>query len=453
MSATVPNGLPQPQRSFAMLTVCLGVLLTGIDSIIANIALPTIVADLHSTASATVWVVTAYQLSVTMCVLPAAALGERVGARWLYLAGLAVFTAASLGCAAATSLPMLVAFRAVQGLGGAGLVAVSLALVRMIQPRDRLGRGLGLYATMVALSMAAGPSVAAVILTLAHWPWLFAVNVPTGIIAVCLGIWALPASPGTRLRIDLPSVLLNAASLGLVVIGVDGLGEAASRPMALGELAGGLALGAVLIQRERRRTRPLVPVDLLRLPLFGLSALTSLISYATLIMAFVCLPFMLQDMAGRGATATGLLITPWPLGIMVGAQATGRLSDRYPAGILASIGLLVMALGLLLLGLMPDGAGDVDIALRMAVGGLGFGFFQTPNNRTMMTAGPPERAAAASGMLATCRLLGMSLGAAMAAVLLALVGTRQAHIGLLVGMALSLAAALVSAARLRVARR
>ena len=258
MSSPAPNGLKQPQFFFAMLTVCLGVVLTGIDSIIANVALPTIASDLGTSPAATVWVVTAYQLAVTMCILLASALGELYGVRRVYLAGLGIFTVGSLGCAAATSLPMLVVFRAAQGVGGAGLVSVSLALVRFIYPRERIGRGFGLYASMVAVSMAAGPSVAAVILSVAHWPWLFAVNVPTGILAIGIGLWALPRPPSSGARLDPLAAALNAVALGLLVIGVDGLGQAATRPMALAELAGALLVGGFLVARERRRPRPLV---------------------------------------------------------------------------------------------------------------------------------------------------------------------------------------------------
>jgi DHA2 family multidrug resistance protein-like MFS transporter len=440
---TIADGLPQPRRFWAMTTVCLGVFLTSIDSVIANIALPTIVADLHTSAAATVWVVTAYGLAVTMCILPFAALGEIFGCRRVYLAGLCLFTLASLGCAVAGGLPALVAFRMAQGVGGAGLVSVSLALLRFIYPRDRLGRGLALYATMVAIAMSAGPSVAAAILSVTSWPWLFAVNVPIGALAILVGYHALPETPRTGRRLDVTAALLNAAALGLLVVGVDGLGEAASRPLAVVELVVAGLLGTVLIRQQRRKTRPMVPVDLFRIKLFALSALTSTFSYTCLLLSFVALPFWLQHIAGLGAAATGLLITPWPLGIMLAAPLSGRLSDRFPAGILASAGLLVMAAGLGFLLLLPPNAGYADIAWRMAMAGLGFGFFQTPNNRALMTAGPLDRSGAASGALATCRLLGMSLGAALAALVF---GLAHGAAGAAPAIGLALAVALVGAA-------
>ncbi len=443
------GGLPPARRALAMLTVCLGVVLTSIDSVIANIALPAISTDLGVSAAATIWAVTSYQLAVTVCILPFAALGERLGYRRVYLAGLVVFTLASLGCATSHSLPVLVGFRALQGVGGACLVSVALALVRFIYPRERLGRGLGLYATMVASSMAAGPAVAALILSLAQWPWLFAVNVPTGIAALVVGLRALPATARSGPRPDPVAAVLNALALGLIVIGVDGLGLAASRPRALAEVAVGAAALIALILRERHRARPLLPVDLLAIRLFGLSSLTAVMSYSAALMAFVGLPFFLQSITAASDAAVGLLITPWPLGIVAGAQLTGRLSDRYPAGILASAGLLVLAMGAAALALLPVGAGTLDIVWRMALCGLGFGFFQTPNNRTLMTAGPPERSGAASGMLATCRLLGMSLGAACAAVLFSAAPEQAPRLAMWTTAAIALAAGSVSVTRLR----
>ncbi len=444
-----PGGLPPAQRALAMLTVCLGVVLTSIDSVIANIALPAITNDLDVSAAATIWVVTSYQLAVTVCILPLASLGERMGYRRVYLAGLVIFTLASLGCATSDTLPMLVGFRALQGVGGACLVSVALALVRFIYPRERIGRGFGLYATMVASSMAAGPAVASLILSLAHWPWLFAVNVPTGIASLAVGLRALPATARSGTRPDLLATLLNAVGLGLTVIGIDGLGLASTRPRALTELAVGVAALIGLVLRERRRPRPLLPVDLLAIRLFGLSSLTAVMSYAAALMAFVALPFFLQTITAASDAEVGLLITPWPLGIVAGAQLTGRLSDRYPAGILASAGLLVLASGATCLALLPAAATTADIVWRMALCGLGFGFFQTPNNRTLMTAGPPERSGAASGMLATCRLLGMSLGAAAAAVLFSAAPAEAPRMAMWVTAAIALGAGTVSVTRLR----
>src|SRR6185369_14033141 len=167
------DGLPVPRRYWAMFAIWLGLAMSVLDSSIANVALPAIARDLHATPSASIWVVNAYQLAMVTALLPLSALGEIIGYRRVYVVGLAVFTLASAACAAATSLPVLAAARVLQGLGAAGLMSVNPALVRFTFPRVMLGRGLGLNALVVALSAAAGPTVASGILAAASWPWLF----------------------------------------------------------------------------------------------------------------------------------------------------------------------------------------------------------------------------------------------------------------------------------------
>src|SRR5690242_8271015 len=186
------DGLPEDRRWRAMLPVGIAVCMSVLVTSIANIALPTIAHDMHATPAASIWVVNAYQLAVTVTLLPFASLGDIHGHRRVYAWGLALYTAASLLCAIAPSLPVLVIGRVLQGFGGAGIMSVNGALVRFIFPRALLGRGIGFNALLVAGSSAAGPSVAAAIMSVASWPWLFAVQVPAGIAALWLAHIYLP---------------------------------------------------------------------------------------------------------------------------------------------------------------------------------------------------------------------------------------------------------------------
>jgi MFS transporter, DHA2 family, multidrug resistance protein len=204
------DGLPVPQRYWAVLTISLGLLMAVLDGAIANIALPTIARDLEATPADSIWVVNAYQLAVTISLLPLSSLGEIFGYRRVFTAGLAVFTVASLGCALSSSLTTLTLARVVQGFGAAGVMSVNTALIRFIYPRSWIGRGVGINAMVGSVSSALGPTVASAILSVAHWPWLFAVNVPTGALALLIGLRALPDSPLARHRFDLPSAALNA---------------------------------------------------------------------------------------------------------------------------------------------------------------------------------------------------------------------------------------------------
>ena len=434
------------QRRGVMACLLLGIALGGIDSAIANIALPTIARELRATDAGSVWVVNIYQLATTVCLLPAAALGESLGLKRVYGFGLALFTAASLFCALSPTLGVLVAARLLQGVGGACLAAVAGAIVRTVYPHRLLARAYATFALAVALSAALGPSIAAAILSVASWPWLFLVNVPLGLVAVPLFVRVAPGGGARPRPLDWTGAVLSALALGLLVTGVDGLGGP-GRTWAYAELAVGAVCGAVLVWEQARKPEPLFPLDLLRIPLFGLSVVTSMCSYAAQILAYVSLPFLFQATMHRSATATGLLVTPWPLLVAVAAPVAGRLSSRYPAAVLGSAGMLVLAVGLVLLATMPAAPADWDIAWRMGVCGLGFGFFQTPNNLTLMTAGPVSRSGAAGGMLAVARTLGWSFGAALVALTFGLRGANGAVTCLWAGAAIALAGAVVSVSR------
>ncbi len=447
MTTPEADGLPTPQRYWAMLVIALTIMMTVLDGSIANVALPTIARDMHATPADSIWVVNAYQLVITILMLPLASLGEIVGYRRVYRVGIVLFTLASLGCALSDSLVTLSAARVVQGIGAAGVMSVNSALVRFIYPSRLLGRGIGIIALVVAVSAAAGPTVAAAILSIASWPWLFAVNVPIGIATLALARM-LPRTPRSGRRFDIPSALLNALFFGLLIIAIDSIGHG-GRPLyaVLAFLGAGLSCVA-LVRRQLPQASPLLPVDLLRIPMFALSIATSVCSFAAQMLAYVSIPFYFQNLLGRSDVATGLLMTPWPLAAAVAAPIAGRLADRYPAGILGALGLVTFAVGLTLLALLPAAAGDADIVWRMALCGAGFGLFQSPNNRAIITSAPRERSGGASGMLGTARLLGQTMGAALVALMFSLFGGNATVWALGLAAGIALLAAAVSYSRL-----
>ncbi len=436
-----------PRRLWAVLAVSLGAVVAVLDGAIANVALPTIARDLGASPAASVWVVNAYQLVVTVTLLSLTSLGDIVGYRRVYRAGLLLFTLASGACALAGSMPELVVARVVQGLGAAGIMAVNVVLVRFIYPQALLGRGLGYNALVVAGSAALGPTVASAILAVAGWPWLFAVNLPIGLV----GLWAaraLPATQPSRHPFDVAGALLNAAVFGLLITGLDGLGHGGWHGRVAAELAGAAVLGVVLVRGQLRRPMPLLPVDLLRRPLFALAIATSACAFVAQMLAFVSLPFHLQGALGRSQVETGLLMTPWPLAVAVAAPVAGRLADRYPAGLLGITGLSLLAAGLGLLAGLPAHPAAAAIVWRMALCGLGFGLFQSPNNRAIMTAVPRERSGGAGGMVGMARLFGQTTGAALVAVLLGRLGLAGSRSALVWGAGFALAGALASGLRL-----
>ena len=442
------DGLPLPQRYWAMLTIALAVGMTVIDGTVANIALPTIARDVGATPAASIWVVNAYQLAVTISLLPLASLGDIYGYRRVYQYGLIVFTIASFACSQSDSLLTLTIARIIQGFGAAGIMSVNGALLRFIYPRRWIGRGVGLNATIGSIASAVGPTVASGILSIATWPWLFAVNVPIGLVAIPIALRALPYTRSSGSRFDAPSAIWSALTFGILVSAISAFGHGESASMAGAELCFAAVFGFVLATRQLSQTSPMLPIDLLKIRLFALSVATSICSFLGQSMALVSLPFLFENTLGRSQVETGLLLTPWPLAVAIIAPFTGRLSDRYPAGLLGGCGLAVMAVGLGLVALLPAHPGTFDIVWRLLICGIGFGFFNTPNNRAILTSAPPHRAGAASGMQATSRLLGQSMGAAMVALMFGLFpesGTRES---LVVATCIAAVAALVSFSRL-----
>ena len=456
----LPDGLPQPARGRAMTVILLGITMAVLDGSIVNLALPGIARELQSSAASAVWVVNAYQIATLVMLLPLASLGDRIGYRRVYLVGMALFATSSIFAMLATSLPALIAARALQGLGAAGIMSVNAAMVRLVYPRALLGRGMGINSMVVALAAVAGPSVAAGILSVASWPWLFALNLPLGALTLWLGHKALPHNvvASTAPRPAALDVVLNILMFTLVFLGGERLGMhggagSEGLPLAgLALLAAGGAVGWVYLRRQWHLATPLFPVDLLRMPVFALSMASSVGAFGAQMLAYLSLPFLLLESFGRTPLRAGLLITCWPLAIFVVAPIAGRLIGRYPDGLLGGIGMSVFACGLWLLAALPTNPGDLDIAWRMAVCGAGFALFQSPNNHTIVTSAPISRSGAASGMLGTARLTGQTTGAVLLAALFSIwpPSTGQGEkTALVVAGGLALMAAFTSSRRVR----
>jgi MFS transporter, DHA2 family, multidrug resistance protein len=422
MDALAPNdvvveedGLPTERRRWAIFAIFTAMAMASLDTAIANIALPAIAADLKVSPADTVWVVNVYQIALVATMLPLAALGEIVGHRRIYIGGLILFTLASVACALAWSLPSLLVARALQGLGGSGLMSVNTALVRFVYPRRMLGHGFGMNALVVATAFTVGPTVASAILSVGPWPWLFGINLPFGVVAVLVGLKTLPKTPRSTHAFDVIGALLTTGCLGLAIIALGSAGHHDDLKIVAIELIAAIVLGAVLVQRQKDHPAPMLPFDLFRRPMFALSAATAFCSFATQGLAFVSLPFYFEHTLGLSAVATGLLITPWSLVVAIMAPIAGRLSDRFSVGLLGGIGLVALAIGMVLLATLPDHPHVADIVWRAAVCGLGFGFFQSPNMKAIMSSAPPDRSGGASGIVGTARLVGQTTGAALAA--------------------------------------
>jgi len=416
-SPTLTDGMPPGwPRRLAVATITIGLMMSVLSNSMTNLALPYIAQDLAITAESSIWIVNATQIAMIVSLLPIAALADIVGYRHVYRFGLVLFSLASIGCALAPSLSWLLVGRTLQGLGSAAVMSVQPALVRAIYPRAQLGRGLGFNTTVVATSLAAGPSVGAALLSIAPWPYLFYVYVPFGIVSFGLAERFLPRTTHTHRPFDWTSAVLSGLTFGLLIFGIDGLAHGHHRLQILAELAAAAVLGTVFVRRQLRLAHPMMPVDIFKRPVFALSISASTCTFTAQGLAFVSLPFFFHTVLGRDATSTGLLLTAWPLALACIAPIAGRLADRHHAGLLGAIGLSSMTLGLLLTALLPENPSSPDIMWRLVLCGAGFGIFASPNNRLMMNAVPRDRSGSAGGIIATARTLGQTMGAALVAV-------------------------------------
>jgi DHA2 family multidrug resistance protein-like MFS transporter len=366
------------------------------------------------------------------------------------MAGVALFTLASAACAMAPSLPWLVAARFVQGIGSAGVMALGVGIIRFIYPRRLLGAAIGWNALAIAFSGAAGPSIGAAILSVAGWPWLFAVNLPIGILVLVLACW-LPATKASGRRIDFASIGLNAAAFGGFFFGIDRV--VATPEIGIPLLIAALVALTVLVRRGWKQVNPLIPLDLLRERSFRLSVMASICCFTGQMAGLVAIPFYLQHELGQSAFTTGLYMTAWPLTVVLAAPLSGRLSDRMSTAWICAAGGACLAAGLALIAFWPipmafGGGNLLPLVPFLILSGFGFGLFQTPNNRNMLLAAPRERSGAAGGMQGMARLSGQTGGSVLMLVLFGLTGIEAApHTGLAIAAVLALVAGVISILR------
>lgn len=328
-------------------------------------------------------------------------------------------------------------------------MSVNIALVRLIYPPNRLGRGVGLNALVVGLGSSLGPTVASAVLSMGNWPWLFALNLPLGVLALVMGLRYIPKAMGQGHPVDTVTAGLSAVTFAALIFAMTSAAQRTGWPTVVSALALALVAGYLLLRRQSGHPAPMLPVDLFKRPLFALSAMTSACSFTVQGIAFVSLPFYLQTVLHRSAVETGLLITPWAVVVALAAPFAGRLSDKHAPGLLGGVGLAVLCLGMVSMAMLTPQASTLDIVARMMICGAGFGFFQSPNLKALMSAAPPERSSGASGIIALARLTGQTTGAALVALCFGLGAERGPLWALGLGAGFAAVASVASFARLR----
>lgn len=444
------EGLPIPRRVWAIVAMSFGNALLVIDGSIPNVALPTIARDLSVSEGVVTNVVTIYQMVMVMGLLPFAALGDRLGHRKLYQFGQLIFCIASALCFFVHDFGSLLLLRTAQALGASMALSVAVPILRETYPEKSLGGGLGFNSVVIASAAAVAPTLGGLIV--AHYPWqaVFAAAAPLAIISLILG-WTLPDPHPKPERTDWMGGVWSAATVGFLIGGLQ-LAAHAANPWPGALLAFiGVVSAILLVRRERRRDRPVVPVDLLAMPAIGFSALAAVAVFCAIAALMLSLPFALEEGRGYRPDEVGMLLMPFPLTMLVVAPFAGWLSDHVAPTKLGVPGLMVAIAGLYLLAFMPADVGPAGIAWRLSLTAAGFGFFLSPNSRLMIGSAPMDRSAAAGSALSTSRLLGQTMAATLVGVLLSL-GMGIGPVPMLVAALLALLAMACSVVRFRTGR-
>lgn len=448
-SVVGPDNTPAPSSKMAVGAVLAGMMLVVMNTAMATVALPTMAVELRVSPADATWILTAYQAGLLIAMLPCAALGEKFGYRGVFTWGLCLFAASSLACALAPTLGWLVAARLLQGIGGAAVMALGMALLRSIVSHQRLGAAIGWNASVVAFSSAAGPFIGTAIISVAQWPWLFSCTLPV-VVVVLLATVCLPPSTKKDDPLDLFSMLL---SVGVFAALIAALGMLASR-----SLVGAILLVFsivqmwMLVKRERANSAPLVPIDLLKHYPLRVSVISSICCFSGQAAGMVALPFFLQKSLGLSNWVVSGLMAAWPLSVALMAPFSGALADRVSTAKLCLSGGMGLSAGLFIMSLVDSGVTWLLIPCVVSCG-FGFSVFNVANNRSMFMGAPVQRSGAMGGLQGTARLVGQTSGAVIMSMLFNLEAIEQAsRTGIAIGAILVLISALLSLLHPKVAR-
>lgn len=439
-------------KYIAIIALQIVLVMTVLDVTLVNVALPVLGEEFKISNSAAVWIITVYQLIITMLLLPVSSVGDLFSYKRTFLIGVVIFTASSALCAASQNFTMIVVARAIQGVGAACVMGVNIALVRLIYPREILGRGMALNAMCIAIATAAGPTIAGAILSVSSWHWLFLINVPLGIVAFIIGLRLLPQNPPSaqpKPRFDRISALENMIVFGLIFYALGSFSRKGDLLVNGILLAAGIVVGIFYVRRQFGHAQPLLPVDLFKNSMYTMSIITSVCSFIAQNVTMIALPFLYLQQYHFTEITTGLLMTPWPIATMIISPIAARYVEHHNPGATAALGMGVFVLGVVLLLICGTEASVWNIVWRMAVCGVGFGMFQTPNNIVMVMATPVNRSGGAGGMQSTARLVGQTLGATIVSSVFALIAIElnAVHTCLYVSIGFALCAGFFSYTR------
>ena len=417
--------------------------MTALDTLVVITALPAIHADFGGSVSTLEWTVNAYTLTLAAGIITAAALGDRLGRRRMYVAGLLLFTAASAACALAPSAGLLIGARAVQGLGAALITPLSLTILASAFPAERRGTVVGIMGAIGGLAIAGGPLVGGAVVDGPGWHWIFWLNVPIGLAAAALAMSRLPESRGPSARLDLPGAAM--ATAGAVALAW-GLVRATDVSWGSPQVIGALILAAVLIAGfiawERRASEPMLPLRLLRTPAFAAANATGFLMFASITSAAFLMAQYFQLGLGYSPLGAGLRFLPWTLTPLLIAPAAGALADKIGSRPLMVLGLAMQGAGLAWIALgATSTTGYGRFVLPLITAGVGISMAIPTVPTTALNAVPPADMGKASGVQNTLQRFGAVFGVAIVAAVFSANGHLGSPATLISGFRPALAAA------------
>ena len=414
---TQPAALaPATQRTgLAMAVIMTGVLMTAVDTTIVVLALPEIQRGLHVALSAVVWVIISFLLVITLLATQVGRLGDMFGRVRMYEMGFAVFVLGSLACALAWNEASIIAFRVVQGVGGAFIMANSGAVIADLYPKQQRGRAYGFTAVGWTMGAVIGIVLGGLIVTYVSWRWIFWINVPVGVAALAVATRVLhDRAERSRHRLDLPGMITLGLGLFGVLWAMTRLATTAFDAEVAGYLVGGIVLVGTFGIIEMRQPEPMLPLSIFRVPTMTASLLASLFQgLASFAVLFLVIMY-LQGPRGLSPIHASLLLVPgYVLGSVVGPYA-GRLADRRGPVLPATTGLAIQVVSLAIYAQLSNTTGLWVVVLASIINGIGASFFFPANNAAIMKAAPPEAYGIASGMMRTFGNIGMVFSFAVA---------------------------------------
>ena len=459
---TTPISQPTDQRKgLVLLAVGIGTFMSALDASVVNTILPIMRQAFNSQVATIEWVVVVYLLVVSGLLLTFGRLGDLHGQRRVYLLGFVIFVSSSVLCGLAPTASLLVVFRAIQALGAAMLFANSPAILTKTYPASQRGHALGLQATMTYLGLTVGPSLGGWLTQVFSWRAVFYINLPVGLLALVLSWINVPHDrlENNSERFDFPGALLFISGLVAFLLALNqGSSWGWRSPLILGLSGGAFLILGVFIWWEKRVKFPMLDLRLFKHPVFSTATVSAVCNYIALYIVLFLLPFYLLQGRNLNPAQAGLLMTAQPLVMAFSAPLSGTISDRIGSRLPATLGMLILAIGMLMLSRLGLQTPYSQVVIGLMVCGLGTGIFVSPNNSALMGSAPRTRQGIAAGILATARNVGMVLGIGLGGAVLTTSlehgsqGLFEAmHKGFLVAMAAALLAGLVSAARRKVA--